>query len=141
MSKNKSYDVKTSLKKLRQVLKEVKHQHKKYNATFLVKQDETFIPIKSNDFAYFNSNAGVVIGTTFNEESFTIENNLENLAVQLNPRQFYRLNRQFIVQRNAIAKINYGANGKLVITVLPKINKSLIVSKSKSKFFKNWMAE
>lgn len=139
MSKNKSYDVKTSLKRLRQVLKEVKHQHEKYNATFLVKQDESLIPVKIKVFAYFNIKSSIVKGTTFAEESFVLDKKMEDLEVELNPKLFYRINRQFIVQRTAITRINYAANGKLIVIAFPKFSEPIIVSKAKSKDFKEWM--
>lgn len=140
MSKSNTSKLNGSLKQLRIVLKEL-NQQKIFKGTFLVKQDETLIPIKTRDFAYFYTKTGVVVGTTFNKEFFTIDSKLERLELELNPRQFYRLNRQFIVQRNAVNRIKYASNGKLRVIVSPESNNPLIVSKSKSKSFKKWMAE
>lgn len=139
MFKNKHSDIKTSLNQLRQVLTEVKQHQKKYNATFLVKQDESLIPVATHIFAYFNIKSSVVKGITFDAESFIIDRKMESLEDELDPMQFYRINRQFIAQRNAIVRINYGSNGKLVITVSPTFSGSIVVSKAKSKHFKEWM--
>lgn len=141
MSKNQNSTVKTSLRQLRRVLIEIKQRQKKYNATFLVKQDESFIPVSARFFAYFSIKSSVVSGTTFDEESFIIDEKIETLEAQLDPRLFYRVNRQFIAQRNAIVRINYGSNGKLVITVSPEFKNPIVVSKAKSKPFKEWMGK
>lgn len=141
MYKNKNSGVKKSLNRLRQVLTEIKKQQKKYNATFLVKQDESLIPVATSFFAYFSIKSSVVRGTTFDEESFIIDKKIETLETNLDPRMFYRVNRQFIAQRSAITRINYGSNGKLVITVLPEFKNPIVVSKAKSKLFKEWMGK
>lgn len=141
MSKNKNFDIKTNLKRLRQVLTEIKQPRKKYNATFLVKQEESLIPVTTRFFAFFSIKSSVVKGTTFDEESFIMDQKMEDLENELDPRLFYRVNRQFITQRNAIVRINYGSNGKLLITVSPEFNGSIVVSKTRSKSFKEWMGK
>jgi two-component system LytT family response regulator len=64
---------------------------------------------------------------------------MEDLEAELDPALFYRINRQFIVQRQAIKRINYSFNGKLTINVSPKFDDSIVISKSKAKHFKEWM--
>jgi len=64
---------------------------------------------------------------------------MEDLISEIDPSLFYRVNRQFIVQRTAIKKINYSFNGKLTLTVSPKFIESIIISKAKSTHFKEWM--
>lgn len=141
MSKNSNVGLKTSLKQLHQALTEVMQEYKKYKATFLVKQDESLIPIDSIFFAHFNIKSNVVKGTTFDKKSFIIDEKMETIEAELDPNLFYRANRQFIVQRKAIVRINYAFNGKLTITTIPKLSKSIIISKAKSKHFKEWMSK
>lgn len=141
MFKNNRAGIKTNLKQLRQSLLEIKQHYKKYTAIFLVKQDESLIPVETKFFAFFNIKSSVVKGTTFNKKSFIIDRKMEDLEAELNPMLFYRINRQFIVQRNAIGSIKYASNGKLIVIVFPKFSEQIVVSKAKSKHFKEWMGK
>lgn len=132
---------KIDLKKLHKVLTKVVQKHKKYKSTFLIKQDESLVPIEVKNFAFFNIKSGIVKGTTFNKDTIIITNSMSGLEIALNPTQFYRINRQFIVQRNAISSINYSFNKKLTVIVCPKYDEPIVISKAKSKAFKLWMSK
>ncbi len=136
--KNRASD-KINLKQLHQALTEVVQKHKKYKSTFLVQQDESLVPMEVNIFAYFNIKSGIVRGITFNKEYLIIDKKMGNLEAELDPTQFFRANRQFIIQRKAIKKINNASNGKLNIAVFPEFNEQILISKTKSKHFKNWI--
>jgi len=103
----------------------------------------THIVCPRNDvchLTYFNIKFGIVRGITFDKEHLIIDKKMRNLETELNPTQFFRANRQFIIQRTAIKKINNVVNGKLSITVFPKFNEQILISKTKSKHFKNWIS-
>lgn len=127
------------IKKIQKVLSEIKQQNKTYKTTFLVHKRESLIPIETNEIAFFNINSGIVKGTRHNKESFIMDRNMDRLIAEIDPTLFYRVNRQFIVHRTAIKKINYSFNGKLTLTVSPKFNEPIIISKAKSTHFKEWM--
>ncbi len=127
------------IKKIQKVLAEIKQQNKTYKTTFLVHKRESLIPIKTEKIAFFNIDSGIVKGTTHSNESFIMDRKMEDLIADIDPALFYRVNRQFIVQRTAIKKINYSFNGKLTLTVSPKFIESIIISKAKSTHFKEWM--
>ncbi len=139
MSKNDNAKDIINLKLLHQELTEVVQKHKKYKSTFLVQQDESLVPIETKAFAYFYINSNIVRGITFDKEYLIIDKKMEDLEVELDPTQFFRANRQFIIQRTAIKKINNAVNGKLSITVFPEFNEQILISKTKSKHFKNWI--
>lgn len=137
--KNSAY-YKINLKQLHQALTEVVQKRKKYRSTFLVKQGESLIPIEVNICAYFNIKSGIIRGITFNKESLIIGGKMRDLEGELDPTQFFRANRQLIIQRTAIKRINNAVNGKLNITVFPEFEEQILISKTKSKHFKNWIA-
>jgi len=127
------------IKKIQKILAEIKQQNKTYKTTFLVHQRESLIPLKTEKIAFFNIDSGIVKGTTHSNESFIMDRKMEDLISEIDPSLFYRVNRQLIVQRTAIKKINYSFNGKLTLTVSPKFIESIIISKAKSTHFKEWM--
>jgi two-component system, LytTR family, response regulator LytT len=67
-----------------------------------------------------------------------MENTLEELAQQLDPAQFFRANRQFIISRRAIKDIALWFNGKLVTELTVSSPEQIVISKERATEFKNW---
>ena len=64
---------------------------------------------------------------------------LEELQQQLNPQNFYRANRQYIVQRSAIKEVEFYFNGRLLLVIHPSPEEKVLVSKARASEFKEWM--
>ncbi len=114
-------------------------QKKTFKTTFLVQYKEALYPISTSDLAGFFIDNGIVKGSTFEGKSYIITHTMEQLEDDLNPVDFYRINRQFILQRNSIKRIDYYFNGKLKIKTEPSFDGDLIVSKAKASDFKKWL--
>ena len=66
------------------------HKPKKtFRSSFLVQKKDTFIPIASKDFAFFFIQNGIVRGTTNNNQTFSFNEKLEDLELDLNPQLFF----------------------------------------------------
>ena len=65
---------------------------------------------------------------------------LEEIQNELSSVDFYRANRQFIIQRSSIEDITFYFNGRLIVNILPKPEEKIIVSKAKATEFKKWLA-
>ena len=122
-----------------QMLQILNAEKKTYKTTYLVQQRDTLIPLHVDNIAYFTIDAGIVKGISFNNKSYTIDEKLENIEAILNPDQFFRANRQFIVQRKAIKNLQLYFNGKLILNVEPKPTEQIVVSKVKAPQLKKWM--
>ncbi len=112
---------------------------KTYKTTFLVQYKDALYPIATTDLAVFFIDNGIVKGTIFEGKTYIITHRMEQLEDDLNPADFYRINRQFILQRSSIKKIDYYFNGKLKIKTEPSFDGDLIVSKAKASDFKKWL--
>ncbi|CAN0600234.1 unnamed protein product, partial [Ectocarpus sp. 12 AP-2014] len=97
-------------------------------------------PLKTVDIAYFLIDTGLVKATTFDNKTYTIDGKLEDLEEELDPNNFYRINRQCILRRDALSKIKQYFNGKLIVEVTPVAPEQIIVSKAKAPDFKTWVA-
>ncbi len=115
-------------------------QKKNYKQSFLIEQGDTLIPVKTNDFAYFFIENGIVKGITRDNKIYFLNEKLENLAEQLHPNQFFRANRQYLINREAIVKISIYFKGKLVVHIQPTSKEKILISKAKATTFKNWMS-
>ncbi len=124
---------------IKDVLHLLKGQQKAYKANYLIAHRDELIPIKTEDIAYFYIDTGIVKVVTLKNKVFSMDKKLEDLEQELNPSLFDRANRQFIINRNAIAKIKTYFGGKLIVNVNPPTSERIVVSKARATQFKNWV--
>lgn len=111
----------------------------KYRERFLIPKGDEYIIVDTEDInhittsdnnvrAYLNDGTSVVISQTMNE-----------LEQELDPKQFFRASRQYIVHLNSIMKISNFFNSKLMIRLkgYPKVE--VQISKDKSSQLKDWL--
>jgi two-component system LytT family response regulator len=114
-------------------------KNKSYKTTYLVHHRDELLPIKTDDLAYFYIETGIVKGVTFTNKTYVIDKKLEDIESELNPKLFHRINRQFVVNRNAVANIKFYFNGKLIMNVNPPYSERIVISKAKASEVKSWM--
>ena len=56
---------------------------------------------------------GVTFAVTFNKREYPVNFSLENLKEQLHPEKFFKINRQFILNIDAIKRVHFYFNGNL----------------------------
>ena len=64
---------------------------------------------------------------------------LEGFEKILNPRLFYRINRQFIVQLKAISKMSPASKQRIALALSPSTNHETITSFERTPQFKKWL--
>jgi two-component system response regulator LytT len=116
-----------------------KLSEKSYRERFLVYSGDSLIPLHCSDVAYFVSEDGATMLITYYNKRYFLDDSLDALESELNPKLFFRANRQFILSLNSINRIsNYGLQ-KLKITIKPETEAEIIVSKLKATQFKRWL--
>ena len=109
-----------------------------YRSSFLVSFRQKMMMIDVHEVAYmFIKERGVFLKKKDGTE-YVIEFFLDDLEKQLDPAQFYRANRQFLVARSSIQEIEPYFNGRLVLGVKPEAHTPVIISKEKATHFKRW---
>ena len=134
------FNAKITEKNLYDVILELNQNNKTdYKQSFLIHYKDRLIPVATDTFAYFFIENKIVYGLTFNKEKHVIEHTLEELENVLNPNNFFRVNRQFILNRKSIIEISIFFNSRYSIKVKPSSNIKIVTSKSKSTNIKNWL--
>jgi two-component system, LytTR family, response regulator LytT len=110
-----------------------------YKQSFLVHFREKMIPLAANDIAWFYTANELVYATTIDRKRHLIDFTMEQLQQQLDPGQFFRANRQFIVQRKAIREMESYFNGRILIKMAEEAEENIIVSKARVPELKTWM--
>ncbi|NOU17804.1 MAG: response regulator transcription factor [Bacteroidales bacterium] len=114
---------------------------KKHRERFLVYSGDSLIPISWQDVAYFLSEDGVTMLVTNEDKRYFIAESLDTLEEELNPTDFFRANRQFIISSKSIQKIHNYGNQKLKLIIKPTTPDDIIISKLKATSFKSWLGQ
>ncbi|WP_435255147.1 LytR/AlgR family response regulator transcription factor [Tenacibaculum sp. A30] len=112
---------------------------RKYKKRFTIKVGQHLKIINIEDIeCFYSENKATYIHTNSNR-NYLIDNSLEYWQEQLDPEQFFRVNRTFVVQINAIKDIVSYTNSRLQLKLESYNNSEIIVSRERVKDFKNWI--
>lgn len=110
-----------------------------YRRNFLIPFKDRLVPVAADEIAWFELKEGVVVATKFDNKRLTMdERSLDELAAQLDPALFFRVNRQYLVSRKAIREIEFYFNGRLVVKLSPPPEEKVLISKARANSFKVW---
>ncbi|HEY4788718.1 MAG TPA: LytTR family DNA-binding domain-containing protein [Bacteroidales bacterium] len=110
-----------------------------YKTNFLVPvKGDKLIPLNVEEIALFYISDGVIKAQTFDDKTYTLEYTLEELTGLLNPEEFFRANRQFIVGRNAIRDLDLWFNSRISVNVKVTVPEKILISKARVFEFKSW---
>lgn len=105
----------------------------------LVYHKDNIIPVKMDDIALFYIESEVTHLVTFHQKGYTINKSLEELE-KITEDDFYRANRQFLINRKAIANASQYFARKLSVNLNLPFHEKILVSKEKSSDFLNWLS-
>lgn len=135
-SEKKTYDT-SAIEEFMNKLNLKKH----YKSCFLVPERDKLIPLPTSNIAFFYIDTKTVKATTIDEHVYYMNQTLDEIMTQLNPDDFFRANRQYIISRKAIKDLSIWFGNKLSINTLVKIPEKIIVSKAKVSEFKEWFSD
>jgi two-component system, LytTR family, response regulator LytT len=124
-----------------QLINSLRDAKPNYKTRFLVKSGQTFITIFTQEIAYLCAEHKVTYLVTREGKKHIIDLTLEELEDQLDPKVFFRLNRQFIAAVHAIIKLHNYFNRKLKVELHPPTDIDVLVSRERSHEFKTWLNE
>jgi len=107
--------------------------------TVLVFHRDNIIPIKVDEIALFYIENEITRLVTFSRKHHTINKSLEELET-ITGNNFFRANRQFLINRNAIRDASQYFARKLVVTLTLPVNEKIILSKEKVTPFLDWLS-
>jgi len=107
--------------------------------SILVYHKDKILPIRIHDIALFYIENEITYILTFDQKSFTINKTLDELEKVTGP-DFYRANRQYLVQRKAIKEAAQYFARSLSVTLLIPFKETIKVNKVKVPDFLNWLS-
>ena len=110
-----------------------------YRSRFLVSEGSNYVTIEIADVAYFFAEDKFAFLVTKSGKHYIIDLTLDKLTGVLNPKLFYRINRQFIISTNCIENMTKYSANKLKLNLNPAFDKEVFVSQDKYTDFKRWL--
>ena len=121
------------------LLEMLQSEDKKFRKRFLVSGPMSYFKVDANDIAYFYIQDRVTFLVLFTGERHTIDLTIEKIEKQLDDEVFFRANRGYIVNINAIQRIENHFGGKLIVKLKPPLKENITISRLKALSFKHWM--
>ncbi|MDJ1495523.1 LytTR family DNA-binding domain-containing protein [Cytophagaceae bacterium DM2B3-1] len=112
---------------------------KPYKTSLLVHFKEKIIPLKTEEIAFFHYTNGIVHVLTQRNQQHVINYTLDELEAMVDPQVFYRANRQFIINRNAISNAEHYFARKLTVKLHIPTPEPIVISKAKASDFLHWL--
>lgn len=126
----------TNLQSLLQQSRPVAGEYKKRH---LVKKGSDYQSIRSEDIAYFYAMQKLVCLVDNKGQKFILDQSLAEIEKSLDPAHFYRVNRKFLVNMNAVKKIRVMGKSKLQLELEPAAQEEVTISQENATAFKQWM--
>lgn len=112
---------------------------KSYRTRFLLPFRDGYRKVNVADIAFFYAHLNINYAHLFHGEEIVVPQTLETLEQELEPKEFFRINRQYIVHVNAIEKVHNYFNGKLKLQLKNCSDDEILVSRTKAPLFKTWL--
>lgn len=106
---------------------------------FLVYKNNKYISVPTDDVAFFYIRNELTSMMCFDQTEYTVSQSLDQLAGVLSATQFFRVNRQYLVNFKAIKEIEHYFMRKLYVKLIIPTPEKLLINKEKAPVFLNWM--
>jgi len=112
---------------------------KEYRKRFSVKIGQQLKVISIDEVeCFYSENKGTYIHTLDNRD-YLIDSTLEVVEAEINPKDFYRVSRKFIVPLKAVKEIQVYSNSRLKIILPTYKDDEVIVARERVGDFKEWI--
>lgn len=110
-----------------------------YKKSLLVHFQDKIIPLKTSEIRFIHAAGGVVSVFTHQNRPYYLDHTLEALEGMLDPALFFKVNRQFIIHREAIQAAEHFFTRRLVVKLVCPTPEPIIISKVRVPKFLRWM--
>lgn len=114
---------------------------KEYRTRFLVKHLQKYVTVEVADIAYFWSEGRINFFKTRAGQKHLVEYTMEEIESMLDPKDWFRVSRQFIVSVPSVAEIHPYFNNRLILHLSPKEPEEVTVSRERVSDFKVWLGK
>lgn len=107
--------------------------------SFLVFKHQKYTTVQTAQIAYFYIRNESTMIMCFDGQEFSLNQSLDQVAGSVSQKQFFRVNRQYLVNFSAIKEIEHYFMRKLYVKLVLETPDQLLINKEKSPSFLAWM--
>jgi len=112
---------------------------KEYRNNFLVRIGDQYKRVQTQDISFFFAEGNTVFLVKKDNKKLIIDFSLEQISYQLDPKEFFRVNRNLLVCSTCITKIHKYFNSRLKLEITPKHSTDVLVTRSRVNGFLSWL--
>ncbi|MEM9299276.1 MAG: LytTR family DNA-binding domain-containing protein [Bacteroidota bacterium] len=105
---------------------------------FLVKKGIDYVSVEARNVAYFFTEHKLSFLRDTSGTTYIIDSNITDLLTQVDKKEFFRVNRKYLVNINAIERFK-SDNGKIELHLSPATKEKVTVSKENAPNFRKWI--
>lgn len=132
-------DTESDQEKISHLLDYLDIKDKDSRSRFLIKMGNAYKSITAEEIAYFFVSNKTTYLKTFSKKKYSLDTPLDELDKEVNSKLFFRINRQMIININAIQEIHTFFNSRLLLNIEPPFDEDVLVTRSNIAKFKEWM--
>ncbi|MEK7256076.1 MAG: LytTR family DNA-binding domain-containing protein [Bacteroidota bacterium] len=106
---------------------------------FLIRFGQTIRVVELGDVAFFYTQDKITFLTTKEGKRYPIDYSLEKVEDLMDNGKFFRINRQFIVNVDAIKEMHAYSKSRVKLMLNPNCDMDTVVSTERSPVFKKWL--
>lgn len=126
---------------LETLIKELSRHQTKYKDRFMVTVGTKIRSVGIESVAYFFLEERTVLLVMIDGTVLPIDLSLDRLTHVIDPKQFFRVSRQFIVSMKSVQMVHTLPAGKLKLDLIPKTKQEVTVSGDRVPGFKEWLGK
>lgn len=112
---------------------------KKYKERFLAVHRNSLVPFQVSEIAFFHKEELIYLHTANNEKYIAEHTTMDEIESLVDPKLFFRVNRQFLLHINFVGRLKSTAKG-MCIEVKSPFDLQIDMSREKITSFKQWLA-
>ncbi len=121
------------------LMRAIKGKQEEYQKRFIVTAGDKIKSVEAADVAYFFGRQKYVFLVTRDNRRHIVDYTLGNLETLVNPDDFFRINRQFIISFSGISNMFTYSKSRIKVEMDPPTEIEAIVSIDKAKRFREWL--
>lgn len=122
-----------------EVLRILKSGQAEYKSRFMVRFGQKIVAVPVEKIAYFFSENKLTYIVTQDGKRYPADQPLDELALMLDPKVFFRANRQYMVGFASIAAIHPYFKGRVKLELNPQTADEIVISSERTPEFKKWI--
>jgi two-component system LytT family response regulator len=123
---------------LRSLLSSWGHEARRYKLRFLCVQRNSLVPVNESELGYFHKEELIFVHTISGEKLISEHQTLDEIEDLVDPAKFFRVNRQYLVHAQTVARVKTTHKG-LTATLKAPFNVEIDISREKAAAFKEWL--